>query len=548
MKKGFTLIELLAVILILGIIALIAIPTVNNILKESRLGAFEASARNIVKAAEEKCLTEHMKGNTVREFVFTNGKVSPSLDVKGDLPKSGIITLNENCEATATLTDGDRRYELTYEGSNVDDCTGTSCSFGTNLASSDEKYACFNFDEETGTILKYDGSNPVCQGDIYIPAMINNVPVVKINDLAFINPEKVICEKDGNEIEHEGTYIPKEEDGYCYSKNLSTSYKFNTLNMEDAGFLTEIGVEAFYYNELTSVNFNDNLKKIDEYAFQSNDIKKIVLPKNLVELGEGAFYGCHIEDLTINNKLKVLGEYSFAWSLLKEINIPEGVEYVGEGAFACGDYESAHTIVNISDTVIGIGDYAFMEIGATKVNLGKNVKYIGEESFSINNLTNINIPSSVIEIGPGAFIYNLFTENVFIYNRNSDGTENKKSINSFAGREVDIVIPNGVEELGASSCRYIGASNITLPEGLKYIRESALDGNNLTSITIPSTVEVIEKSGIEKRYNGNRNMTSIINKTGRSFDWTDITKSTTANQVFETGTITHQYGNITVTK
>jgi hypothetical protein len=43
-------------------------------------------------------------------------------------------------------------------------------------------------------------------------------------------------------------------------------------------------------------------------------------------------------------------------------------------------------------------------------------------------------------------------------------------------------------------------------------------------------------------------MTSIINKTGRSFDWSSITASTTANQVFETGTITHSYGNITVSK
>lgn len=60
-KNAFTLIELLAVILILGIIALIAIPTINNILGESHHGAFISSINNIVKKIEEKCNIELLK-------------------------------------------------------------------------------------------------------------------------------------------------------------------------------------------------------------------------------------------------------------------------------------------------------------------------------------------------------------------------------------------------------------------------------------------------------------------------------------------------------
>ena len=74
-NKGFTLIELLAVILILGIIALIAIPTVNSILKESRTGAWKSTASQMTKAAENYFQLKQIKN---QDYVvdFKTGKAS----------------------------------------------------------------------------------------------------------------------------------------------------------------------------------------------------------------------------------------------------------------------------------------------------------------------------------------------------------------------------------------------------------------------------------------------------------------------------------------
>ena len=106
-NKGFTLVELLAVIVILAVISLIAVPMILGVVEESKKSAFQITCNEIYESYEQYEIREEILGDTGICSVFDFGsnreetevidgiKYEPisKLSLKGELPKSGTYKI-----------------------------------------------------------------------------------------------------------------------------------------------------------------------------------------------------------------------------------------------------------------------------------------------------------------------------------------------------------------------------------------------------------------------------------------------------------------------
>ena len=159
MKKGFTLIELLAVILILGVIAMIAVPQVTNTIEKSKKGAAETSAKHYIDAVNNAIGLNQLDEDSSNDIEDGTYSVSQlTVDISGEEPDSGTVTIENG---------GIKSANFTINGYTVT-CTGKG-----KCTAEKENYVYFQEDDN------FDNPNQIKQSrptnyDIYIKVNKND--------------------------------------------------------------------------------------------------------------------------------------------------------------------------------------------------------------------------------------------------------------------------------------------------------------------------------------------------------------------------------------
>lgn len=184
-----------------------------------------------------------------------------------------------------------------------------------------------------------------------------------------------------------------------------------------------------------SVYLPAGLQKIGAFAFQSNGLKEVTFPSRLATIGNGAFQTNNLTSVILPDTVTSLGNGAFATNLnLERINLSKGLTEIPGAAFGCSD--AKHYMTNLKSIVIPEG-----------------ITKIGQRAFAGNNFSEINIPSTVTEIGAYTF---------------------------------------STKEYLTDPC------TLTLPEGLTTIGSYAFRNKVVAEVMLPTTVKKLNKNTFEK--------------------------------------------------
>lgn len=192
-----------------------------------------------------------------------------------------------------------------------------------------------------------------------------------------------------------------------------------------------IGDRVFYKNDvLNGITLPETVTEIGDFAFARSALNRIRIPKGCEYIGYAAFYHCNeLTDVSIPDSVQMIELGAFDGSLWLDnwkntpdgnnyliagdgillgykgeggnITIPDGVKKIGAGCF---EGNASITGVTLPASLSLVGEDAFNGCAAlTGIELPEGLQTIEDRAFKNTALTAVRIPSTVSEIGLGAF-------------------------------------------------------------------------------------------------------------------------------------------------
>jgi hypothetical protein len=394
--------------------------------------------------------------------------------------------------------------------------------------------------EDNTTIVSYGGTSTEIDNSNF-PATVSNIDNYAFYKCAIskvVLPNKVtrIGYSAFNRCSITHLTLPTEPQANLIIDDYAFMYnQIQSLSIPAA--IEKIGYGTFYRNSISTLNFPDKINSkmaIGDFAFSYNPLPSLILPEGITSLGKQCFQNNVLESVTLPNTLINIEAYAFTGNQfttaipLPASPVKEGYQFSewenwdGQTVTEINNFSTSYSAVFIKEgaTTISLDDVNFNKDtktitgytgSATKIQIpnyfeidGENiaVSKIGAEAFYGKNLTQVILPNSIHfnTIDEMAFENNQITEIDFpefvsnigqcAFNNNQITKVNGKASNGLIYRRTS----RGEDNTTIVS--YGGTSDIInfIPENVKILGSFAFSRNDITSVTIPANVLTINHS------------------------------------------------------